>query len=164
VPLDLKRRAPSIIDMPISGTAWCAVVLLSHADTHGFRLLNCWHSHAERIFQKGTGSLAQFRNRSSPNGGRKSDRRHYIFGYTLCRWGVGCTVFSASECRAQAQKCMDLAEVVRSTEKRRLLEIAHTWLKLVRQIEISDLATIVEMSSPPLTPTNESRGLKRTKG
>jgi hypothetical protein len=73
-------------------------------------------------------------------------------------------VYSASECRAQAQKCMDLAEVARQTEKRFLLEIAHTWLKLVRQIEISDVATIVGMSSPPLTPTNETSGLKREIG
>jgi hypothetical protein len=73
---------------------------------------------------------------------------------------LGFAVFSASECRAQAQKCMDLAEVTRQTEKRFLLEIAHTWLKLVRQIEISDVATIVGMSSPPLTPTHESLSLK----
>jgi len=67
-------------------------------------------------------------------------------------------VFSASECRAQAQKCMDLAEFARAPEKRFLLEIAHTWLKLVRQIEISDVATIVEMSSPALSPTDETSG------
>jgi hypothetical protein len=73
--------------------------------------------------------------------------------------GLGCIVFSASECRAQAQKCMDLAEIVRPTEKRPLLEIAHTWLKLVRQIEISDLATIVEMSSPPLMPSQKTSSL-----
>ena len=109
-------------------------------------------------------SLARFRNGSSPNGGRISDRRHYIFGYRFFGWRVGVYVFSASECRAQAQKCMDLAEIVRPTEKRHLLEIAHTWLKLVRQIEISDLATIVEMSSPPLTPTNKTSGLKREIG
>lgn len=73
-------------------------------------------------------------------------------------------MFSASECRAQAQKCMDLAEVVRPTEKRLLLEIARAWLKLVRQIEIADLATLAEMSSPPLTPTHEANGLKREIG
>ncbi len=57
---------------------------------------------------------------------------------------VGSPMLSASECRVQAQKCMDLAENVRSTEKRLLLEIAHTWLKLVRQAEISEVATIPE--------------------
>jgi hypothetical protein len=55
---------------------------------------------------------------------------------------------------------MDLADIVRPTERRPLLEIAHTWLKLVRQIEISDLATIVEMSSPPLTPSQKTSSFK----
>ena len=68
-------------------------------------------------------------------------------------------MLSASECRVQAQRCLDLAEIVRSTEKRLLLEIAHTWLKLVRQAEIAELATIVEMSSPALAPTQEPPGL-----
>ena len=53
-------------------------------------------------------------------------------------------MLSAAEYREQAQKCLDLAENVRPTEKRMLLEIAHTWLKLVRQAEISELATIAE--------------------
>ena len=73
--------------------------------------------------------------------------------------GLGRTMFSASECRAQAQKCMDLAEVARAPGRRLLHEIAHNWLKLVRHIEISDVATIVEMSSPALSPTDESSGL-----
>lgn len=53
-------------------------------------------------------------------------------------------MLSAAEYREQAQKCLDLAENVRPTEKRMLLEIAHTWLKLVSQAEISELATIAE--------------------
>ena len=53
-------------------------------------------------------------------------------------------MLSASGYREQAQKCLDLAEKVRPTEKRFLLEIAHTWLKLVRQAEISELATMAE--------------------
>ena len=55
---------------------------------------------------------------------------------------------------------MDLAEIVRPTEKRLLLEIAHTWLKLVRQAELSELATLPGISSLALPPTVETHDLK----
>jgi hypothetical protein len=72
----------------------------------GGTLWRCWQRRSRRLYlyrrgafagpptllkdiPKRNGESRRFRNGSNPKGRRKSDRRHYIFGYTLFRWRVG---------------------------------------------------------------------------